>query len=94
MAKRLHTPKAKPGELRACWGKVDRHSGPDVCYAWGAGIQSPDARLLHSTLSAKRLTFDFPSTNTKYDLSFIEELEARGYDITTLRFSVRKKCQS
>lgn len=94
MAKRLRIPKAKPGELRACWGKADRHSGPDICYAWAPGIPSPDARLLHSTLTSKRLTFDFPSTNTKYDLSFVEELEARGYDITTLRFSIQRKIAS
>lgn len=91
MAKRLHIPKAKPGELRACWGKADRWSGPDVCYAWGAGVDRSDARLLHNLLSNERLTFDFPTTNTKYDLSFVAELEARGYDITTLRFSVMRK---
>jgi hypothetical protein len=26
--------------------------------------------------------------------SFIEQLEARGYDLTTLRFSIRKKAEA
>lgn len=91
MAKRLRIPQAKPGELRACWGIADRWSGPDICYAWGAGVQSPDARLLHNLLSTPRMTLDFPTTGYKFDLSFIDELAARGYDITTLRFSVKRK---
>lgn len=91
MRKRYHTPKAKPGELRALYGKADRWSGPDVCYVWGEGVPGCDARLLHSTLSNKRLTLDFPNAGHKFEQSFVDELEERGYDITTLRFSIQKK---
>lgn len=89
--KRWRIPKAKPGELRACWGKPDRYSGPDICYAWGDGVPSADASLLHLTISTERMTFDFPTTGHKFDPSFIKELETRGYDLTTLRFSIQKK---
>lgn len=91
MAKRYRTLKAKPGELRAYYGKADEHCGPDICYAWGPGTHRTDPRLLHSTFSCERLTHDFPTLNTKYEPSFIKELEQRGYDITTLRFSIQMK---
>lgn len=91
MAKRYRTIRAKPGELRAYYGKADRWSGPDVCYAWGDGTSSADGRLLHCALSTERLTFDFPGTGTVFEPSLIKELEARGYDITTLRFTIQKR---
>lgn len=91
MAKRLRVPKAKPGELRACWGKADRWSGPDICYAWGDGVPRADGRLLHNTLSSERMTVDFPNTGHKWVPSFVQELEERGYDLTTLRFSIQRK---
>lgn len=91
--KRYRTLKAKPGELRVYYGKADRWSGPDVCFAWGDGVQKPDAHLLYGALSMKRMTTDFPNTGHKWDPSLIEELEARGYDIATLRFSISKKAQ-
>lgn len=91
MAKRYRTLRAKPGELRAYYGKADRHSGLDVCYAWGDGTSGADARLLHHALATERLTFNFPTTETKWEHSFLTELEERGYDLTTMRFSIQKK---
>ena len=69
--------KAKPHQLKAKWSKSQR----DIVYAWGEGIHKSDAHLLHSAL-----------TNTmKFgEKSFQEELEARGYDLTTLTFSIMK----
>lgn len=90
MKKRYRTLKAKPGELRAYYGMADGE-GPDICYAHGDGVSRSDARLLHSTLSGDRMTLDFPGIGHRFDPSFIDELESRGYDITTLRFSVKKQ---
>jgi hypothetical protein len=91
MPKRYRTLKAKPGELRAYYGKPDRWSGPDVCYAWGPGVSKSDARLLHNVISSDRLELDFPNLGHKFGPSFIAELESRGYDISTLRFSIQMK---
>lgn len=86
-AKRLRAPKAKEGQLIAKWGSVDG-SGPDLCYAYGPGCERADSRLLHNVLTTKRIDLsDLPNLLP----SFTEELEARGYDITTLRFSISKK---
>lgn len=91
MAKRVRSPAIpKPGVLKAQWGSVDG-SGPDVCYAWGEGVSGADARFLSTVLCGERLRLAFPSMETVAEKSFIEEMEARGYDITTLKFSIQKK---
>lgn len=88
--KRLRAPKAKPGQLVARWGKVEGNI--DLCYAWGPGVDRSDARLLNTVLSGERYR---PSMKNYpgYEVgpSFFDELESRGYDLTTLKFSVEKK---
>lgn len=91
MVKRYRTLKAKPGELRVYYGKADRWSDPDVCYAWGEGSHSADARMLHSVISVKRMVpKDISAAGYGYEQSLIDELKERGYDITTLRFCIQK----
>jgi hypothetical protein len=48
---------------------------------------SPDGHLLHNVLAAKHY---HPLAKVWDNLSFREELIARGYDITTLKFSIEK----
>lgn len=100
MKKRYRRLQAKPGELKAQWGKAETYEDPDLCYAWGAGIRTCDGRLLHSALTQKwsRTNYDAPLGSPRfmwsvYDPSFVEELESRGYDLTTLKFSIQKKVQ-
>ena len=67
-----------------------KYSAPDLCYAWGEGVPSCDARLLDSALTGKR----HHPVGDIWDPGFLEELEKRGYDLTTLKFSVQKKSVS
>ncbi len=91
MSKRLRAPRAKPGELKAQWGKLP-HDRPDICYVWGDGISKADSHLLHNVLTGRRLRIGFIGEEQHViDPSFMEELETRGYDITTLKFSISKK---
>ena len=91
--KRLRKPKLKDGELRIYWGREDHDRTPDVILAWqGDRMMKRDTNLLHSIICSKRPTV----TATRVDWynmepSLIEALEARGYDITTLKFSIMKK---
>ena len=71
----------KPGFLTALWGKMSRGEDPELCYAWGEGIPKCDARLLNSALCSPY----------SHETSFYEELENRGYDMTTLKFSIKLK---
>lgn len=72
---------AKPGELKAGWSRRER----DILFDWGGqGATKADSHVLHSALCTT-----FPA-----DRSLVAELEARGYDISTLRFSIRRKAAS
>lgn len=87
MGERVRIPKAKPGELLVRWGRPDRGEDPDVVFCWGEGVSKRDGNLAHYHLATDRPHFGEP----KVSPSFIKELEARGYDIRTLKLSVFKR---
>lgn len=70
--------KAKPGELRMAWGKREG----DLVVCGGDGICRADGNLLATALAM---------TPIAGGRTLRGQLEERGYDITTLRFSIRRK---
>lgn len=64
------------GDLVAYWNDSAR----DLMYNWDK--HPPDGHLLHGALN---------HTPVHDGRSLVQELEARGYDITTLRFSIKRK---
>jgi hypothetical protein len=76
---------AKPGELRMQWGTVKGARDADTCYVWGPGVERADARLLDHAVFLPR--YDHWGRESP---SLADELTARGYDLRTLRVSVRK----
>lgn len=92
--KRLRKPKLKDGELRVYWGKVP-HENPDVVFAWqGDRMMKRDTNLLCSVFCSKQPDPFVQPIFSRMMPSLIEELTARGYDLTTLRFSISKKVAS
>jgi len=90
--RRYRTPTAKPGEIKIVYGKADRHSRPDLCVAWGEGTDMKcTGRLIMNAITEKPLRHKFPGGGTEYTTSLVDELEARGFDITTLRITIQKK---
>lgn len=93
--KRIRNIKPKPGELVMFWGKLP-HDSPDVCYAWGAaGANKCDGSLLNHVIGSPRMRIAYGAEREKqgpyvWDKSLLDELKARGYDITTLRFYIRQ----
>ena len=87
--RRWRAPTAAPGELMMRWGRMP-HDAPDMFIAWGEGCSKRDGALLHWLLASPRQDYRYDA-GVVSEPSFLEELEARGYDLTTLRFSVRKK---
>ena len=89
--KRLRKPKLKDGELRVYWGRLP-HDSPDIIYAWqGDPEMRRDTRLLHVVFGCETPDpFEQPLFS-KMNPSFIKELELRGYDISTIKFSIMKK---
>lgn len=91
-ARRYRTPTAKPGEIKIVYGKADRYSSPDLCVAWGDGVDMKcTARLIMNAIDQKVMRPTFSERGYDFGPSLIEELEARGFDITTLRISIQRK---
>lgn len=88
---RWRSPKAKPGELKLVYRKLPDEN-PDICTVWGdgAGHNGADSALLFNVFCNKRTRFD----SKILDPSFVDELKERGYDITTIKFSIQKKSVS
>jgi hypothetical protein len=71
--------RTKKNTLSAQWSKKEK----DMMFHYPS---KPDGHYLYSALSCPRYNYD-----GKPEPSIIDELEVRGYDVTTLRFSVCKK---
>lgn len=68
---------AKPGELKARWSAKEN----DILLEWGGeGASKSDGGWLSYWLTNQR----------GFDDTFIKELIQRGYDITTLKITVKK----
>lgn len=95
---RKRKPTVRDGELHIYYGKLDKHSAEDVIYHNGPGTHRGDAMLLHSVIGcdSQHLNLEAPLNSPRldwvtYEPSMLKELENRGYDLTTLRFYIRKK---
>lgn len=85
----------KQGQLTARWSKASKYAPGllaaegvpgDIVYAWGDGVAKADQHLLHNALANGK----WDPTGRVFNPSFIAELHARGYDLTTLKFSISK----
>jgi hypothetical protein len=85
--KRYRRPKMEDGKIEVWFGKL-RGEGPDLCVQSGNnGGGSPTRSFVLGFLSDGH-----PHTGSPgYKDTFLEEMEARGFDISTLKFSIRKK---
>jgi len=85
-------PTPAPGILKVYWGVDGDGEGPDLIIAWGDGVSKGNAHLIHQVFNSERMTLnmDNPREHT-WERSLAKELEARGFDLTTLTFSIKKK---
>lgn len=79
MSKRWRAPTAKNGELLVKYGKSEGELDLFYCYN-GVGMK-PDSRVLMNAIERVEV-FDGKSLK--------DVLTDRGYDITTLKFTIRK----
>jgi hypothetical protein len=90
--KRLRAPKLADGELRIYWGREPHNKIPDLMFAYqGNSFMKRDTNMLHYFMATKHPDPMTKPLYSKMDPSMIEELDARGYDLTTLKFSIMKK---
>ena len=84
--KRYRKPKVVEGQIKMQKGRIDGEN-PDMCIFFGDNTPRCDRKLVMNTFC-----FETYDTGTrKVTPSFISELERRGYDMDTLRFSIEMK---
>jgi hypothetical protein len=76
------------------WSKAREHGTSainnergDVLYQWGDDAVKSDGSLLHYHFGVREWDY----VEKKSRPSLLEELHARGYDLTTLKFSIKKR---
>jgi hypothetical protein len=85
--KRAPRRRTRANTLWVVWSKKEK----DLLFHWPARPQ--DGSLLNLIFCGDRCAPDYSdgARGFKFEPSFAKELEARGYDLTTLRFSIMKK---
>ncbi len=92
--KRLRTPKLEDGELLIYWGREPRGI-PEIMFAWqGDSSMKRDTNLLHYMMATQHPDPQVTPIFSKMKPSLFEELEARGYDLSTLEFTIKKRKQN
>ena len=89
MSKIYRRPKVNENQLKMQKGKVD--GDIDFCIFYGENIPRCDRALFFNTLCSKRMKMNWSKNKPEFEQSFLEELEERGYDIDTLKISVKLK---
>jgi hypothetical protein len=84
---RVSRKRAKPGELRMFHGRLPGEQVGDLSFLWGDGVCRGDAALLQWVISSTRRSL---ATGDPLP-SLLDELERRGYDLTTIEFRIRKR---
>jgi hypothetical protein len=81
--KRYRSPKVVEGQIKLQRGRIDGEA-PDMCIFYGDNVPRCDRSLVMNSLC-----FDtFDSGRNELSPSFVDELESRGYDLDTLKFSI------
>ena len=82
-------PKLLNKQIKLQKGKVD--GDVDMCVFFGDDVPRCDRALVMHAFCSTRQRTDLTTLKPTWDDSFIDELEKRGYDLDTLRFSIDKK---
>lgn len=82
--KKYRRPKVIEGAIKFQRGKCDGEV--DMCVFYGDNVPRCDRALVMNLFTSEQLTWDM-----KIRPSFIAELESRGYDLDTLKFSIERK---
>ena len=94
--RRFRITPAKPGQLKVQWGKSDGF-GMALLYLWGGyGASKSDVRMLSDAIERPQIERDYSQGGMlrpaiKEVPSLAQELEARGYDLSTLKITVDLK---
>lgn len=74
--------------IKVQYGKLEGEL--DHIVLWNGNIPRCDRVLVLTHLSSKIMRFNYDSRRPYFEDSFLEELDKRGYDIKTIKFSIEK----
>lgn len=86
---RKRRPPYRDGELALYYGPLERGDADDVVVQGGVGVDPRDRAFLIFAMRGAR--WKGPMYPGEQEHSILHELETRGYDLSTLRFSIQKK---
>ena len=72
--------------LKAGWAKFEGLSD----FVVGSADSKIDCNLIHYHLASEKLRFKYFSKEYDMEKSLLQELHERGYDLSTLKFSIKK----
>ena len=87
--KRYRRPKVSEGQIKMWKWKVDGEI--DMCIFFGDNVPRCDRALVFNVICGERQHTDLSTMRPKFEPSLADELESRGYDLDTLRFSIERK---
>lgn len=90
--KKIGTPRPpkKDGAIKFQYGRNDGEL--DFMVLFGNDVPRCDRALVMNVFTSRRPFLDHKSSmGIGFSDSFVDELENRGYDISTLRFSIERK---
>ena len=85
--KRYRAPKVSEGQIKMQRGRID--GSVDMCIFYGDNTPRCDRALVMNAFAFDRLDY-----KGERQPSLVEELEKRGYDMDTLKFSIEKKADT
>ena len=94
MIKKIGAPRPpkKDGAIKFQYGRFE--GDYDFLVLFGNDTLRCDRALVMHHFTAKKQRYDYKLNQPVFDDSFIDELEKRGYDTKTLKFSIEKKAKS
>lgn len=82
-------PPKKAGSIKFQQGRLQGEI--DFLVLFGDDTPRCDRALVFNAFCSKRQSYNYSLRAIEYEKSFVDELIDRGYDISTLRFSIDKK---
>lgn len=82
-------PPKKEGSIKFQYGRLDGEY--DYLILYGDNVPKCDRALVLNQFTSKQMSFDWGKNKPIFNDSFIDELEKRGYDTKTIKFSIDRK---
>ena len=87
---RIGTPRPpkKDGAIKFQYGRLDGNL--DFLVLYGNDVPQCDRSLVMNLFTSEYMGFDYAKRMPTFDSSFIDELKKRGYDTSTIKFSIER----